>query len=180
MAYYIRQEKSRQFILEHEGELISTLKFPKWSSSNAELTSANGRLKFSKKSIWKSSFIISKNEQIFGKITSNWKGRLFIQLFHQPDLVPSNMEMEEDLAQLDATTYHIKTKGILKQRHELYQEKAPRPLITLRSKSKWFKVNYEIELHHDDLISFELEDVLGIMNFCAYLIRMRQAAAGAA
>lgn len=175
MSYSIIQLKNREYQLEYAGDFIFNLTFPSWKNSNANVHSSNGLLQFTKKSFWKSQYDITKNDNPIGKITSNWKGYYFIHFLNHPDIVPSNME--DEVKEEDYTTYRLKHKGILKHRYELYQNKDPRPLITFRSKTNWFKINFEIELPHSDLIPFPIEEVLATITFCAILIRKRQAAA---
>ncbi|MEM1120091.1 MAG: hypothetical protein AAGJ18_06550 [Bacteroidota bacterium] len=179
MAYYIRQEKTRQFVLEYAGELLSTLRFPKWSSTNAELKTSSGIIKFAKEKFWKTNYEISKDGQTIGKVSVNWKGQLFLELFEPSEIVPSNLEMVDDWSDNGVTKYRVKFTGLLKQRYELYQGNDNRPLITLHAETNWFKVSFRVELQQEDLIPFSVEDILGMMTFCAYLIWMRQAAAAA-
>ncbi len=174
MNYFIRQEKNREFIVEKDSRPIYKLKFPSWSSRNAVAQLTDGELKFTKKSFWKNEYILTKNDQPLGKITSNWKGHLFIHLLDQPELVPSDMDKEKYI------TYRLKTKGVFKQRYELLQNQTSQALITLHPKSNWFKMNYQVELLYPNLIAFPLEELLGIMAFCAILIRKRQAAGAGA
>lgn len=173
MEYFIRQEKNRKFTLEKRQTPIYSLKFPKWNSSNAEAQLSDGRLKFTRKSFWKSEYLITKNRRQIGKITSNWKGHLFIHLLEQPDLVPSDLEMNQE----KHIVYRLKPKGVFKQRYDLLAKDSAQSLITLHPKSNWLKVNYEVELLYPNLINFPLEEILGMMTFCAVLIRKRQAAA---
>lgn len=175
MNYFVRQEKSRVFNIEKNNQPIYQLKFPSWSSSNAIAQLIDGELKFTKKGFWKSEYILTKKDRPLGRITSNWKGHLFIHLLDQSGFVPSNMD--NDMDKVSYITYKFKSRGIFKQRYELLQNKDPQPLITLHAKSNWFKVNYEVALNHPDLIDFPLEALLGILTFCAVLIRKRQAAA---
>ena len=125
MSYFVKQEKNREFTIEKDHQPIYKLTFPNWKCSNAVAQLSDGDYKFTKKSFWNSEYTLTRNDSVFGKITSNWKGHLLIHLVDDSGLVPSKMDGE--MGKEAYRTYQIKTKGLFKQRHELYQNKDPAP-----------------------------------------------------
>lgn len=180
MSYFIRAQKKRTFDIEYDNRFISVLRFPSWTSSNAIAELSDGTYQFTKNSFWKSQYDILKEGMPFGKISFNWKGHILLNLIDDSGLVPSSMEMDTKTTDEDYLSYTVKSKGVFKKRYELFQPKNPRPLITLQPKSNWLKVNYQVTLHHSDIIPFTEESIITIMAFGVILLRKRQAAAGAA
>ncbi len=187
MSYFIRRQKRRDFILEEDGTTIAEANFPSWSRMEATIQFGQITYLLKKKKWYSKKYLIIRNRLPVGEISSNWKGHLFFKLqaeaAKEADYVPSNMDIdasEVDWRGKEVITYKMKHRGLFKSKFELFQNKDPRPMLTMRAEKNWFKVNYQIEVHAADNLYFPIEELLGLFGFGATLIHARRAAAGAA
>ena len=119
------------FIFEKQGLKIFELKFPKWYSHRAVVSYDKSNIEIKPKSIWKSEYIILKNNQKKGSITSNWKGEVSIQFFDELN---------------HKHNFQLMSKGFWKQRFELYNDKMSLlNIITPSVNLKKISSDYELE-----------------------------------
>lgn len=186
MDYFIRSQKKRNFSLEESGVSIAEANFPSWAKLEANIQLGQITYLLRKEKWYSQKYMIIRNRIPIGEISSNWKGHLFFKLkadaAKEADYVPSNMDIDAtkvDWYGKEVITYTMRNKGFFKSGFELFQNKDPRPMLTMRAEKNWFKVNYQIEIHHADNLHFPTEELLGLFGFGAVLIQMRRAAAAA-
>ena len=187
MTYFLRSLKRKNFQLEKNEHVFNKVLFESWKNNNAVAKLPEAIYTFKKFSFWRSKYVITKNDYPIGLITSNWKGRLFFKLlvkeYEDADLVPDNIAIEnfeKKLEQQETITYTMRSRGVFKIRYEIFLEETPKPILTFYSKSKWFKVNYEVVIHEPEKLFFSTEALINMFGYGAFLIRQRRAAAGAA
>jgi len=176
MGYFIRAKKKSVFELELNNQPISSLRFLSWLSSNAVAELSDGTYQFKKSSFWKGHYDIIKEGSPIGKISFNWRGHMLLQLIDDLELVPSNLEIDAKTEKENYITYTMEAKGVFKKKYELFENNNHQPLITLHPRSSLLKVNYEVTLHHPEVIPLSEETIIAIMTFGVLLIRMRQTA----
>ena len=119
------------FIFQKEGLKIFELKFPKWYSHRAVVIFGKSNIEIKPKSIWKNEYIILKNNQKKGSIISNWKGAVSIQFFDELN---------------HKHNFQLISKGFLKQRFEIYNDKMSLlTIVTLSVNWKKLSSDYELE-----------------------------------
>jgi len=172
MIYQIRQVKNRVYNLKQSENSLGTLEFTKWNSSNATVNLLGGKIKFIKKGFWSANYFIIQEDQLLGKITSNWKGQFIIHLLKHPTTYPNNLDtVKENSYQ---TTLIIRSKGFFKMSYEIYKDGSIEPTTLITPKSKWFKTNYDLEFLQPDSFSIEDKKIFALIAYSQIIMVKRR------
>lgn len=77
----IYNDKKEYVLTSDEDIFLGSLKFEKWSSSKAEITTQFGEFyDITPKGFWGTSMIVSKSDKEFAELKMNWKGHIVIDM----------------------------------------------------------------------------------------------------
>lgn len=128
--------KGRVYRLFHNDKELGLLRYKGWFYTNGEMEIGYKKLALKSEGFWKTKVSVLENDRELMSYGMDWKG----MVIYWGDKI-----------------YHLRSKGVFSRKYILTEKGSNVPLLTVKSVSKWWVNNFEIE-------SSEAFEVLPVKN----------------
>ncbi|MBL7814084.1 MAG: hypothetical protein JNL70_03685 [Saprospiraceae bacterium] len=161
----VTYSSKKEYILNsEEGTFLGSLKFEKWSSSKAQMTTQFGEFyDFLPKGFWGTSIVVSKGDSDIAELKMNWKGQIVIDM----------LETEQK------TDYLTKSHNIWKSQYALVDPTGTELLI-ITPDYKWTQGHYDFKIDVNPHFTEQIDETLVLIAVYSVLYYLMMQAAAAA
>ena len=160
----ITYTNSKEYVLmSAEETFLGSLKFEKWSSTKAQITTQYGEFfDVASENFWSTTIGIKKNDTTYAQLKMNWKGQIVI------DLTDNGKGVD----------YVLKSNSIWKKQYVL-QDRDENELLIINADYKWSKWDYEFNISVNPEFTNVVDETLVLIATYGilYLIMISAAAA---
>ena len=160
----ITYNNKKEYVLTSDEDIfLGSLKFEKWSSTKAQITTQYGDFfDVASKRFWGTSIGITKSDTEFAELKMNWKGHIVIDM----------------LANGKSIDYLMKSSSIWQPKYTLFNRDEAE-LLFFTSDYKWKKGHYDFKIDVNPHFAHEIDETLVLITAYSvlYLIMMQSAAA---